>query len=196
MQSDRIYYELVRSDRKTCQIQVKSDGRIIVRAPRRMPERHIERFVSEKSDWIEKVQKKLYDAKERLDGAEPLSPEEIKRISKEAIDHIPKRVEYFAPIVGVEYGRITVRNQRTRWGSCSRKKNLNFNCLLMLAPPQVVDCIVVHELCHRKEMNHSAAFYREVLRVFPEYYQWNAWLKQNGATLMRRMQNGMQATEQ
>ena len=66
----------------------------------------------------------------------------------------------------------------------------------MLAPPQVVDCIVVHELCHRKEMNHSAAFYREVLRVFPEYYQWNAWLKQNGATLMRRMQNGMQATEQ
>ena len=187
MQSDRIYYELVRSDRKTCQIQVKSDGRIIVRAPRRMPEKHIERFVSEKSDWIEKVQKKLSDAKEQLDGAEPLSPEEIKRLSKEALDYIPKRVEYFAPIVGVEYGRITVRNQKTRWGSCSGKKNLNFNCLLMLTNEKVIDYVVVHELCHLKEMNHSKDFWAEVERVLPDYKASRAWLKANGSAIIGRM---------
>ena len=187
MQSERIYYELVRSDRKTCQIQVKSDGRIIVRAPRRMPERHIERFVSEKSDWIEKTLKRLSDAKERLDGAEPLSPEEIKRLSKEALDYIPKRVEYFAPIVGVEYGRITVRNQKTRWGSCSRKKNLNFNCLLMLTNEKVIDYVVVHELCHLKEMNHSPRFWAEVERVMPDYKEHRLWLKRHGGELMARM---------
>lgn len=187
MQSDRIYYELVRSDRKTCQIQVKSDGRIIVRAPRRMPERHIERFVSEKSYWIEKTLKRLSDAKESLDGAEPLSPEEIKRLSKEALDYIPKRVEYFAPIVGVEYGRITVRNQKTRWGSCSGKKNLNFNCLLMLTNEKVIDYVVVHELCHLKEMNHSKNFWAEVERVLPDYKASRTWLKTNGSAIIGRM---------
>ena len=187
MQSDRIYYELVRSDRKTCQIQVKSDGRIIVRAPRRMPERYIERFVLEKSDWIEKVLKKLSDAKERMNDAEPLSPEEIMRLSKEALDYISKRVEYYASIVGVEYGRITVRNQKTRWGSCSGKKNLNFNCLLMLTDEKIIDYVVVHELCHLKEMNHSKDFWAEVERVLPDYKASRAWLKANGSAIIGRM---------
>ena len=88
------------------------------------------------------------------------------------------------------YGRITIRNQRTRWGSCSVKGNLNFNCLLMLTPPQVLDSVVVHELCHRKEMNHSPAFYEHVLRVFPEYRKWDKWLKENGAAIMARMGPG------
>ncbi|MDY3888895.1 MAG: M48 family metallopeptidase, partial [Agathobacter sp.] len=85
------------------------------------------------------------------------------------MEYIPKRVAYFADIMGVDYGRITIRMQKTRWGSCSSKGNLNFNCLLMLAPPEVIDYVVVHELCHRKEMNHSKAFWREVERVLPDY---------------------------
>ena len=91
---------------------------------------------------------------------------------------------HYAPLVGVSYGRITIRCQRTRWGSCSSKGNLNFNCLLMLAPPEVLDCIVVHELCHRKEMNHSQRFYAEVLRVMPDYRERYKWLKENGHMLM------------
>ena len=91
------------------------------------------------------------------------------------------------PPLGVCFGRITIRNQRSRWGSCSSKGNLNFNCLLMLTPPEVIDSVVVHELCHRKEMNHSKAFYAEVLRVFPDYWKWDKWLKENGPQLMRRM---------
>ena len=101
--------------------------------------------------------------------------------------YIPERVAYYAPIAGVSYGRITIRNQKSRWGSCSAKGNLNFNCLLMLTPPEVIDSVVVHELCHRKEMNHSRRFYDEVLRVYPDYHIWNKWLKENGAAIMRRM---------
>jgi len=87
----------------------------------------------------------------------------------------------------VTYGRITVRNQKTRWGSCSSKGNLNFNCLLMLTPPEVIDSVVVHELCHLREMNHSPKFYAEVLKVYPDYHKWNGWLKEHGAAIMKRM---------
>ena len=69
------------------------------------------------------------------------------------------------------------------------EKRMNFNCLLMLAPPEVLDSVVVHELCHRKEMNHSKQFYEEVRRVFPEYDKWNGWLKTHGPDLMKRMEN-------
>ena len=89
--------------------------------------------------------------------------------------------------MGVTYNRITIRHQKTRWGSCSSQGNLNFNCLLMLTPPEVIDSVVVHELCHRKEMNHSDRFYAEVLRVFPNYPKCRKWLKDNGSLLMMRL---------
>ena len=98
------------------------------------------------------------------EDVQPLSEEDMKALADKAVRIIPERVRYYAPLIGVTYGRITIRNQRTRWGSCSAKGNLNFNCLLMLAPPEVLDSVVVHELCHRKEMNHSKQFYEEVRR--------------------------------
>ena len=82
---------------------------------------------------------------------------------------------------------MTIRNQKTRWGSCSSNGRLNFNCLLMLAPREVLDSVVVHELCHLKEMNHSDRFYAEVYRVFPEYDRCSRWLKTDGTVLLARM---------
>lgn len=120
-------------------------------------------------------------------GKAPLTDAELSRLKAEAAGVFRDRVEHFAPAVGVKYGRITVRAQRTRWGSCSAKGNLNFNCLLLLAPPEVLDSVVVHELCHLKELNHSKRFYNEVLRVFPEYRRWNGWLRENGHTLMGKL---------
>ena len=90
--------------------------------------------------------------------------------------------------MGVSYGAVTIRSQKTKWGSCSAKGNLNFNCLLMLTPPEIIDSVVVHELCHRKEMNHSERFYRELFRVFPAYSECRNWLKENGGGIMRRRQ--------
>ena len=118
---------------------------------------------------------------------EPLSQEEILALADQAMQFIPERVRFYAPRIGVTYGRITIRNQRTKWGSCTSQGNLNFNCLLMLTPPEVIDSIVVHELCHRKEMNHSDRFYAEILRVFPDYRKWEKWLKDNGGIILQRM---------
>ena len=114
---------------------------------------------------------------------------ELKELVAAAKEHIPERVAYFAPAVGVKYGKITIRKQRSRWGSCSSAGNLSFNALLMLAPPEVLDGVVVHELCHIKQMNHSAAFYREVSRILPDYKERNKWLKENGHTLLERLPN-------
>ena len=99
---------------------------------------------------------------------------------------IPQSLALYAPLVGVDYGRVTLRMQKTRWGSCSPQGNLNFNILLMLAPAQVLDYVVVHELCHRLEMNHSPAFWAQVERVLPDYRQRRKWLKDFGGSLMLR----------
>lgn len=124
---------------------------------------------------------------ETVSSSGRLTMADLEKLAREAVRVIPARVAYFAPLVGVTYGRITIRNQRSRWGSCSSKGNLNFNCLLMLAPPEVLDSVIVHELCHRLEMNHSKRFYAHVHRVYPEYDRAHAWLKEHGTELMRRM---------
>ena len=118
-----------------------------------------------------------------------LTPEELHNLAQQALKVIPARAAYYAPLIGVTYGRITIRNQTSRWGSCSSKGNLNFNCLLMLAPPEVLDSVVVHELCHRREMNHSQKFYAEVLRVFPTYRTQEKWLKEHGGELLKRLRD-------
>lgn len=180
---------IIRSNRKTIAIQVRSDGSVILRAPKRASKEEINHVLESKKDWIirsvdkMKKQKREYEEHPELQ----LTSEELHKLAQQARDYIPKRVEYYAPLVGVDYGRITIRNQRTRWGSCSSKGNLNFNCLLMLAPEEILDYIVVHELCHRKQMNHSKAFWAEVEKILPDYKNCEKWLKENGRQLMRRM---------
>ena len=181
-----IQYQLIRSGRKTLSLQFSPKG-LVVRAPYAVPQAQIDAFVRSHENWIEKQRARLEQAMENQGPAEKLTMEEIRALAEKALEVIPPRVAYYAERIGVTYGRITIRNQRTRWGSCSAKGNLNFNCLLMLTPPEVIDSIVVHELCHRKEMNHSDRFYAEVLQVFPDYRKWNKWLKENGPALMRRM---------
>lgn len=180
-------YTLIRSARKTLAVQIKPDGQVIVRAPLRMPEAQIRRFLAEKEDWIQKHVKEAQKKQQAAPDIEKLSREELEFLASEALRVIPERVRYYAPKIGVTYGRITIRNQKTRWGSCSAQGNLNFNCLLMLAPREVLDSVVVHELCHRKHMNHSKEFYHEIYRVFPDYDRCHKWLKDHGGTLMQRM---------
>lgn len=180
---------VVRSDRKTMSLQIKPDGSLVVRAPRSLPEREIHRFLQEKSAWIEKTLAKVADANRAGEEA-PLSMEDIHALADRALQVIPPRVREFAARMGVTYGRITIRNQTGRWGSCSGAGNLNFNCLLMLAPPEVLDYVIVHELAHRKQMNHSAAFWDEVASVLPDYAQRERWLKTQGKVLLARMRSG------
>lgn len=179
-------YTIIKSNRRTLSLEVK-EGRLIVRSPRRATDEEINAFVAKHKIWIEKNILKMKKRKELLNGIEPLSQSDIRTLTDKALSVIPDRVKYYAEIIGVTYGRITIRNQRSRWGSCSAKGNLNFNCLLMLAPPEVLDSVIVHELCHRKVMNHSDRFYAEVLRAFPNYRVCSKWLKENGDVLIMRM---------
>lgn len=181
--------QVIRSSRKTLSLQIKPDGAIIVRAPLRLPQREIDRFLEEKSGWIEKHLAMV--ASSNAAGEEsPLDADDIRELAQEALADIPERVRKFAQIMGVTYGRITIRNQTTRWGSCSTSGNLNFNCLLMLAPEEIRDYVVVHELSHRRHMDHSAAFWAEVGAVLPDYKSRVKWLKDNGGTLLARMRSG------
>ena len=178
--------KIIRSRRRTIGLEVNTEG-LIVRAPLMASDADINMFVAKHKDWIEKHLAKAAEKKKELEQLEPLTMEDIRALADKALKVIPERVRYYAPKVGVTYGRITIRNQRSRWGSCSGKGNLNFNCLLMLTPPEVIDSVIVHELCHRREMNHSDRFYAEVLRVYPDYWKWDKWLKENGAAIMKRM---------
>ena len=180
---------VIRSDRKTLSLQVKPDGTLLVRAPRRLPEREIDRFLQEKSAWIERTLAKVREANRAGEDA-PLSMEDIHALAERALQVIPPRVGEFAARMGVTYGRITIRNQRRRWGSCSSQGNLNFNCLLMLSPAEVLDYVIVHELAHRKEMNHSRAFWAQVEAVLPDYREREKWLKEQGKILLARMRSG------
>ncbi len=177
---------VIRSNRKTVAIQVNSDLSVTVRAPRSASEKDIEEILKKKEAWISKHIEKIKEAKERFEAepTEKLTREKVIALADEALKVIPERVEYFAKVIGVTYGKITVRNQKTRWGSCSSKGNLNFNCLLMLAPPEVLDYVVVHELCHRKQMNHSKAFWLEVEKVLPNYKEVRKWLKEEGSQMI------------
>lgn len=179
-------YKLIRSKRRTIGIEVRREG-VIVRAPYLATIAQIEELLRNKSAWIASAQAKLAATPPPPPPEDKLTMEEIRALADKALQYIPGRVKLYAAKLGVTYGRITIRNQKSRWGSCSSKGNLNFNCLLMLTPKEVIDSVVVHELCHRKVMNHGKDFYELVLSVFPDYWSCNKWLKDNGEVLMRRM---------
>jgi len=187
---DHTDYEitLIRSRRKSLAIEITPELQVVVRAPARMPVREINAFVQEKDDWIRAHLQQMAEKKRLREQyrEQALSKEELQKLATQAMKLIPQKVHYYAQIIGVTYGRITIRNQRTRWGSCSGKGNLNFNCLLLLMPEEVLDYVVVHELCHRKEMNHSARFWEEVEKILPDYRQRRKWLKDNGGRIMDR----------
>ena len=176
--------QVIRSRRSTVSLEIRRDLRVVLRVPLGMPEAEIRRILSQRAGWIEEH---LARAAARQGPASQLSPEELRDLKARAAADLAARTARFAPRVGVDYGRITVRSQVSRWGSCSAKGSLSFNCLLMLCPPEVRDYVVVHELCHRRQMNHAPAFWAEVERVLPDYRTARRWLRQNGPGLVARL---------
>ena len=173
-------YTLLRSDRKSIAIRIKPDGQVEVRCPKRMSRAAVQAFVDSKKSWIAAHLAKLTPVQRLTDKEREALREETRR-------RVTERAAYFAPLVGVTYGRIAIRAQQTRWGSCSGKGNLNFNCLLALAPDEVLDYVVVHELCHRREMNHSPRFWQAVEQILPNYKVCRAWLKAHGRELIAKL---------
>ena len=181
-----IEYTIIRSKRRTIAIQITENG-IVVRAPKRVSDREIALFVEKHKDWISKHLDRLAKQQEEYANVEKLTYDELRALAKEAVNYIPERVKYYAPLIGVTYGRITIRSQKTRWGSCSSKGNISFNALLMLAPEEVRDYVVIHELAHIRQMNHSKDFWNIVSYFDPSFREHRKWLKTEGTKLIERL---------
>ncbi len=177
--------KILRSSRRTISIEITRTGDVLVRVPYHLPMTEIEKVIETKQEWIACS---LREQQEKQQVAlPPFTSEEMRSFAERAAEIIPPIVELYARDLGESYGRITIRAQKTRWGSCSGKRNLNFNCLLVLMPREVLKAVVVHEVCHLKHMNHSADFYNEVTRLCPDYRKHSAWLKANGSALISRL---------
>ncbi len=180
-------YEIIYSRRKSIAIQITPEGEVRVRAPQNCPKSAITAFVHEKEGWITEHLQKAAQYRAANAQKPKLSPQKRTYYMELARDIFTQKTAYYARIMGVTYNRISIREQKTRWGSCSSSGNLNYNWRLILAPEEIIDYIVVHELAHRKEMNHSRAFYAIVASVLPDYKVRQRWLKEHGNSLWTRL---------
>ena len=185
-----IEYEIIRSRRKTCSIELKKDGTLTIRIPSYGHNSDVIQMLIKKQFWIAD---KLAELEYRKQSAPASQYTEAQRLALEkryrdaAKEYIPMRVAYYAltysHFISHPYHTITIRDQKTRWGSCSSRGNLSFNWRLMLAPPAVLDYVVVHELCHLEHMNHSKDFWQCVESILPDYKERRKWLKEHGQEL-------------
>ena len=172
LDKEEIEVEIIRSKRRSMAIQIRTDGSVVVRVPMHASDRAIKRFVSAHARWIAdnrgqmfERRKKLADNPYDIPAWESLSAADKKIAKQKIMEH----VDYFARRMEIDYGSISMRNQKSRWGSCSSKGNLNFNYRLAYLPEELLDYVVVHELAHRRHMDHSAAFWEEVETYYPAY---------------------------
>lgn len=235
LDSEKIQYKIVRSNRKTVAIQLLEDGNVKVSAPFSVTKKQIDEIIKDKISWILKKQEELkriyieknidrkfedgekisYLGKEFslkiIKAKEYIQPKVVidndnmviyineKFIDKDAKENIRNiikkwlverfrdvavdRIKKYSFLIGVNPTKITIREQKTRWGSCSSKGNINLNWKLVMAPMEVIDYVIVHELCHMIEMNHSKNYWNIVSTVMPDYKNHRKWLKENGPKL-------------
>jgi len=162
-----IQYSLKESDRaKRMRLAVYCDASVVVTVPRGVEMSLIEKFLQEKRNWID--DKISYFTQFKNKPITRYSEEDYKKYKDEAFALANERVTHFNQIYGFSYNDINIKNQKTRWGSCSAKGNLNFNYKIIFLPETVRDYVVVHELCHLKEFNHSRKFWNLVARTIPD----------------------------
>ena len=159
-------YEIVRSRRRTVALEVTREGRVLVRAPLRMTQGEIDRFVAAHADWLEKAKAKVAA---RPAAHPPLTEAEIAALRQRAKEVLPGKVVHYAAIMGVVPTSVKITAARTRFGSCSGKNGICFSLYLMQYPEEAIDYVVVHELAHIRHHDHSSAFYAEVAKVMPDY---------------------------
>lgn len=181
-------YRLIRSQRKTVAIQITGEGEVLVRAPKRCSQAFIEQFLTEKQEWIKRQTQRVSSHREEIrpmvQAVEALGEAELRFHRSRARALLLEKTQAYAALMGVSYGRVTVRQQKTRWGSCSRSGNLSFNWRLVFAPEAVMDYVVIHELCHRTQMNHSPKFWALVEEFMLDYKRHRDWLRMYGDALL------------
>ena len=179
---EEILVKIVRSNRRSAGLEVKGE-QVTARVPFRFPQEDVIQMIDSHAKWITD---KLELARERKKNGTTIhiSPEDLTEENiAQMKEKFRQKVENYAKLMGVTYGRITIRNQKTRWGSCSSDGNLNFNFKLFFLPEHLMDYVVVHELAHRIHMNHSKDFWNMVGRIMPDYKIYKQWLREHGHEL-------------
>ena len=166
-------FEVIRSRRRTMSLQIKRDGSVVVRAPLKMPIKTINEFVSKHTDWI-KSKQELVKSSHYLEVFDKKTVEALKKQLRSIIDPL---IEYYSIKMGVSPTKISINSAKTRFGSCSSKKSLNFSYRLALYPYEAIEYVCVHELAHIKEMNHSKRFWQIIEDILPDYKSRKALLK-------------------
>jgi predicted metal-dependent hydrolase len=174
--------EVIKSLRRSVVLTVKN-GRIIVKAPVGFSDRKIKAFLDTKRSWIDKRLKEFEESK----NVPKLTSEEIEKLRNETYNIVNDFADKYSKIIGVSFNKITVKKQRSIWGSCSTKRNLNFNLLLSLMPKEIIEYVVIHELCHLKEMNHSNKFWRLVKTYCKNCEYCKKWLKVEGNKMLNKI---------
>jgi len=182
-------YEIRVSTRaKRLTLTVHPDGRVVATKPKRISQKAVEAFLAKHWEWIERAKETFQKraAKKRTDQIALPRPRKsslaYKEARKEARVLVTERLKHFNELYDFTYGTISIRDQKTRWGSCSAKGNLSFNYRIVYLPKEIQDYIVVHELCHTKEHNHSERFWAQVGRTIPEHVSLRKALRSNYAS--------------
>jgi len=177
LQKQKVEYTLRKSKRAhKMRLAVYCDGSFVVTAPWRLSENIIERFIIEKSNWVvsriehfKNTPKPVFLKGTKKDYAQ---------YKEQALVLVKKRIDYFNKIYNFKFNKVNIKNQKTRWGSCSKKGNLNFNYRIVLIGDRLADYIIVHELCHLKEFNHKQKFWNLVEKTIPDYLKIKKELKE------------------
>lgn len=173
---------LERSKRKALAIGITQEGALKVKAPFPLSDTEIIRFVKQKSFWIYKQVKKVEENRANM---VTYSRQEERSYREKARAILTDKTEYYGRLIGVTYNRIRIADQKTRWGSCSSRGTISYNWHLILLPENILDYVVVHELCHLLEMNHSPRFWSQVEKILPDYRERRNWLKKKGGTYLQ-----------
>lgn len=178
----RIAYDLKPNKRsKSLRLTIRRNE-VLVTFPSRMPAYMAEQFLRQKADWILERLQHFEQVAQAISPFDKLPP--YAKAKKQALEFVTRRVELLNNFYGFAYTGISVRNQKTRWGSCSSNGKLSFNYRIIGLPPLVADYIIVHELCHLKEMNHSPKFWSLIAQTLPEYRKLRRELKGEAIALL------------
>lgn len=163
-----VNYSIRRSKRaKRMRLAVYCDGNFVVTLPKGLNEASVDKYIIKKSKWV--LSKLDFFKKASLLKTFKLTSKDFLKYKDAALQITNERIEYFNKIYRHKFNKISIKDQKTRWGSCSKKKNLNFNFKIALLPPSLRDYIIVHELCHLKEFNHSKRFWSLVGKTISNY---------------------------
>lgn len=172
---DFVEYEIIYAKRKSLSLQIKPDLSIVVRAPFGTSKKYIDDFVIGHNDWINK---KINEISSRSVNPYSFSGKEINDLKKKTLEIVLPRVEYYSRLMGFSPNKVSVSSAKRRFASCSSCGHLNFSFRLCLYPDKAIDYVVVHELAHLKEMNHSKRFWAIVEKFMPDYKERQKLLKE------------------